>query len=572
MQVVNAICDELAAESQLGLSVRHVHRRLREIGTGGPADPMLTALEDACAHRLLGRDRDREQPYALFVPMSDESISEDTFECWAIAAQDAGLHPLIRSRVADLLWVHRRPRPDHWYGLAIEAFLELAETQAWAIDRQAGLGRAVEICRETGQSELAQKPLEALSKLTRISLDTTENEYGVVIRALGVLVKDKHPCRDLIDDALVKFRDDPWHVADLSDLASRTAESEEERLRLRSQGVQAFEEAAERSDGVRRVSLLDTARSLASRIGLPEEARRLQGLVEHTDLQDSWIKHTETFEFDKDEMQPLIDEIVGDDGLREALLRFGGYAPISDRQDAQEFLSQLREDFPLSGLFPTMHIGPENSVTHVPSDHDLAEEIELARYDGTAIDMFANVTGREILNAIRERYVPDHHALVQGFSSQAIETEMAKRIAISYTHWESEDYVSAVSVIALTLEPIVRRICSGLRISVTTPGTGDVAVGGVRPLGTLLRALTERIGDYFPRYLQASLVNRWSMNLRNNVAHGLVPELNSSQYVVLFHIACVLAHIDDVLSQGQSAPADGPGQPRHPEGPQSNLE
>lgn len=557
VQVVNDICDDLAAEAQQSLSVRHVHRRLRELRTGEPADLMLAALEDACAHRLLGPERVHERPYALLAPMTDEDISEDTFERWATAAQQADLHPLVRSRVADLLWVYRRPRPDRWYRLAIETFLELSGTQAWVLDRQAGLGRAVEISRETGQPELAQAPLEALSGLTRVSLDSAENEYGVVARALGVLVENEHPCRDLIDVALAKFADDPWHVADLGDLASRTVDVEEERLRLRSLGVRAFEEAAERTDGPRRVSLLDTARALATRIDLPEEARRLQALIEQTDLEDSWITHTETFEFDKDEMQPLIDQIVGDDSLREALLRFGSYAPISDRGDAREFLSEMREQHPLSHLFPTMHIGPENSLTHVPSDHALAEDIELAQYDARAIEVFASVTGREILEATRERYAPDQAALIRGLTSKAIEAEMARRIAISFAHWEKLDNVSAVSVIALALEPVVRRICAGLGINVTTPGTGDVAIGSVRSLGALIGALSERIGDYFPSYLQAALVNRWSMNLRNNVAHGLAPELTGSQYVVLFHIACVLAHIDDVLSQGQDASADG---------------
>ncbi|MDE0169801.1 MAG: DUF4209 domain-containing protein, partial [bacterium] len=123
------------------------------------------------------------------------------------------------------------------------------------------------------------------------------------------------------------------------------------------------------------------------------------------------------------------------------------------------------------------------------------------------------------------------------------EHALATRVGVSYRHWTQGDHISAVSVIVLTLEPIVRTICRSRTNITETRTVGGISTAQVRTLKPLINDLEQQIGPTRTRYLEASLVDRGSLNLRNNLAHGLLTEFDESQYITLFHLACMLGSI-----------------------------
>ncbi len=571
-QTVNAICADLAQGPDRSLRIGKVHDRLHELAKIEPLDPTLQAISNACAYIL--RDDGHESPFAygcyapmVVLPQDDgaqvyptplDRVADDVLDVWIDCARDESLHPLVRSRLADLLWVRRHDQQSQWFKVAVESYEALASTEAEVLDREAGLRRAVEICKESNHPALMNNPIKALRGLARGSLDDTANKYGVVARALRALVDSEHPCSDLIEDAVERFGDDPFRMSQLCEIAIGASQDDDEKTRLRLEQIRAHTDAATQSSGLLRLSHLEDARSIARQADLGDEERRIAVMIEQTDLDDEWHTSEVSIEVNMDEVRSYAEAVVGDDDLSAALQRFGRIIPIGDPDETRALLAKLANEHPLQFLFPLIDIGPDNSVTRIPSGHPIREDVEVGRHDARAIDLFAYLRGKLVLDGIDERYEPGIQTLTDCFTCVAFPEGLATRVAVSYGHWKNADYISAVSVLVLTLEGAVRRICRQAGFN-TTEATrtrvGEVPLGQVRSLGSLITDLRDVFGPVHARYLEASLVDRWSLNLRNSLAHVFAEEITEPQYVVLFHIACVLSVMSLALSNAQgSAP------------------
>ena len=80
----------------------------------------------------------------------------------------------------------------------------------------------------------------------------------------------------------------------------------------------------------------------------------------------------------------------------------------------------------------------------------------------------------------------------------------------------------------------MRSVCRQLGINSHAP------MGECERWGALLKDLSPQLDPARARYLEAALVDPRSLNLRNRAAHELGPETPRYQFVVLFHITCLL--------------------------------
>ena len=562
--VINDMCANPAQDPDSRLGIGDVHDRLDELAKADPQDAALQALADACAYDVIDEGSESPLAYGCYAPMfvrskDDrvsayptplESVTTEVLDMWRDCASDESLHPLVRSRLADLLWVRRHDQQRRWFKVAVESYVDLASTEVEVLDRECGLRRAVAICKESNHRTLMSGPQEALRQLARESLDTADDEYGIVARAIETLVASGHRCSDLIEDAIAKFDGSPWEMAELREIAISASHSDDDKTRLQLEQIRAFTDAAAQSDGLLRLSHLEEARSIARQEGLADQEQQIASMIEQTNLDDAWQTSEVSIEVDMDEVRSYVDAVVRDDGLPAVLQRFGFTIPTGDPEETKASLAQEANEHPLQFLFTLISVGPDNSVTRIPSGHPMRGDFELGRHDAQMIDFFATLRGKLTLDAIEERYGPDAQALTEHFSCGAITEGLASRIAVSYEHWKNTDYVSAVSVLVLTLEGAVRRICrqAGINTTETTrTSAGEVPIGQVRSLGSLIADLRDVFGPTRARYLQAALVDRWSLNLRNSLAHVLSEELTEAQYVVLFHIACTLRLMSEAL-------------------------
>lgn len=563
LETVNRFCEEEESRDDSFFGTADVRQRLEELAGEAPEDEVLGALEIAFAY--WAGPANSQNPLAMgpFGPMFEipdgdgvrvypiplAQVDEATLDIWAVCAAEEPLHPLVRSRLADLLWVRRHDGQRRWFQTAVDAYTELAGTQVAIIERESGLVRAVEISKESNHPQLASVPLDALRELAKRSLAASADQFGIVVRALDVLVSNGCPCSDLLDAAVRVYGDDPNLKSDLLGIGERAAPDEDGRRRLRQERIGELEEAAEHDTGLMRVSRLEDARTLAHQAGLSEEVGRLTSMIEHTDIESEMETFTQEIEIETDRLRPWADEVIGDDSLQGALSRFAIRLPIGDPGDTRAALDEMAREFVWQSLVTTVHYGPENSTVHIPPGDPAHSDIRLGQHNALEIQMFAGSAGKMVLDGVREKYDPQPQELADWFACEAAPPGIARRIAKSYERWAAGDHISAVSVIVLTLELIVRRVCRQAGIPVTLTGYSGPAAPGVRTLGHLLGDLERLIGPTATRYLQASLTDQWSLNLRNALAHVLIEELDETQYLVLFHLACLLRHISGVLSE-----------------------
>ncbi|WP_423920964.1 DUF4209 domain-containing protein [Candidatus Poriferisodalis sp.] len=555
VETVARVCAQVDAEQGRRFVIYPVHDRLQALSKDRPDDDVLRALADACGYHM--RRSARDVPFAcgpfepLFVfgnqddtanvyPMPLDSVEHDVLDVWSACTSHDAMHPLVRSRLCDLLWVRRHSGPKLWFREAVLAYLDLADTPVDVLERSAGLTRAVDICKETRQQDLLDRVLASLARVVRESLSRTTDEFGIVARGLDALAESGFECAEIMSAASEVYCDDPWQVSRLREIALKIAPNEQERQRLQAERVEAFEAAAEAADGLLRFSHLSTALEIAESAGLTSDSQRLRNKLENTDAMED-AHHVEVSgEIDMTEMRAEVDSILGDGDLREALLRYGALLPISDPEETREEVAAQRNAYPLQSLVTQIRIGPHNSAVVLPSGHEMRDAAEIGERDAMRIGVFAAVTGKLATDEIQRRYEPGSAELTECIQNTIITPQIAQRIARSHERWLDGDCTSAVSVLIPTLEQAVRNICSHVGINVTKAPQTTTPTSEARTLQPLLAELEDFLGTTRHRYLQAALTDRWSLNLRNNFAHGLDAEATPEQYIVLFHIACVL--------------------------------
>ena len=134
-QVIDSICAELKKAGGLEYRIGRVHDHLDDLTEQHPGDATLKASADACAYHM-SRQVDKPLSCGSFAPMyillDGENmrvyptplgdVEEDVLailSALSAVASDPTLHPMVRSRLADLLWVMRYERDRRWFIVAI---------------------------------------------------------------------------------------------------------------------------------------------------------------------------------------------------------------------------------------------------------------------------------------------------------------------------------------------------------------------------------------------------------------------------------------------------------------------
>ena len=556
---INATCEGIAASGG-SVQLHHVHDHLRQIADTSPDDAAWKHLAEACAYSLrVPLTADAGDPYApelelrdgeqwLIYPPRLETRDDSVLDDWQCCAADDALHPLVRARLADLLWVRKASMPPLWHKIAVGGYLAAGgDPQLEMIDREEGLRRAVRIATESNQD--IGDALTALADLAEEAL-AIGGLFGVVARSLQVLVDNEHPCAQLLDGAAKQHDTDPHQRDIVLLLKGQASQSIEEQRIFDQQRVQAFADAADAVDGLLRLAHLERARAIAREAGLRQEAERLSGLMERTSLEGDLRPVEASIEINKQSVDDCIADILGSDGLTDALRRLGQTQMVADPDHAAESVAETAQAAPLMSLCTVQSVGDGGAVTEIPSGTPERLDYALGRDAAMSIQMYTHLFGKPVLDALQRQHNPTAEAIANHFASTGIPGHLARRVGLSYTHWASGDSESAVSVLWPVLEPAVRGVCSAAGITTTETrvrSSGKLPTGGVRALRPLLDDLGAQLPPGMTRYLIAVLVDMYALNLRNRLAHGLVDELDEALYVVLFHTACVLAVISEAV-------------------------
>ena len=391
VELVARECARIDAQQDGHFTIYRVHNRLDALSRDEPDDIALQALSIACGYH--SSPRGPTAPYAcgpfgpVFVmpqengvsmfPKPLDRIDVDVLDLWSDCASEDAMHPIVRARLGDLLWVRRHRGPRPWFRVAVPAYLELMDTRVHIVERTDGLVRAADICREASQRELLEQVLDAADCLVGESLDRTSDEFGIVMRGLLLLADNGRDCTGLVAAASEVYRHDPWDVSQLREVSIKIASSDSERSALQAERVGAFEAVADAAEGLLRFAHLTTALEIAESAGLAEDAQRLRHKLENTDPLSDAQTFEVTHEFDLSEMKAGVDAALGTGDLRNAILGYGALLPVGDPEQTRQDIAAERSEYPWQSLVTKVHIGPHGSASVLPSGHEMRDAADL---------------------------------------------------------------------------------------------------------------------------------------------------------------------------------------------------
>lgn len=497
------------------------------------------------------------------------SVSPDTTAAWKDALVLFPDNDAVAARLADLLWSLRvKPRADRHARIAQAAFTKLWSThELSSVSRSGGLVRALEIASELGDAELTVDTAGKIVMAVEETIASEEWAPGValpMIEALASLPALSRPAEadDLIVRARARYAADPFIIESLMLLQMQRAAGDADlRRRLAREAVAMWREEAAARGGLVAVAHLERALELARNEGLAEEALDLRRLLQQPrtpeDLGMQRISGEVTIP--RDVIDGFVEAFVATSGPEESLTRLALHSPVTDLDADREVVKQQMAKHPLQHLFATTVTDADGMpIEHVVTDEQKFEHA-LNQHHAFAVTFWGSMLGL-IFARLRDegRMSPDD---VRAFvRSELIDEATAEGIAAAYAHLIADDPESALHVLLVRLERVVRRVARELGITVFREPTLDgKSRGAYKGLGELLSLLNGHVPEHHRRYFMVLLTERSGINLRNRAAHGLMGEVSIEEALLALHVLLVVStwssatHISDATSEQSSA-------------------
>lgn len=504
-------------------------------------------------------------PYATMWESSDATypprvpdLLDEVKHIWRFAL-DRLDDPILGARLADLLYV-ADGRAAHPQGRkAAACLIALTSEPAWtALNRAGCIARAIEIHLElndrAGLSSSTARCVELVQELL-------EQEHPgppfIALRALIAIKPNRRPAGmpELLDRVIERFAGTSHKAAALG-LAADAAVEPQARLAFRRRQLDARVAEGRRADGLAKVALLQHAAEFARAHGLSAEAAAI--LKELQDIPQSELGLTSfevSQEIPTEAIRKEVDRLVGS-GARDifdALRRIGAGIPPpgGSNADLDAVVAQQAEEFPLAQLFPQTILGPESSAPHfVAYDEETKRRVERGRHRGIHAEFAAAVYLDPLFTRAAEQHgKPHHEALAEYFATELIGEQRGERFAHALELFWEGDYDASAHVLVPRLEGALRDLARARGITIVKP-VRDGNYGGVISLNTAMSKLRELDPEVaWLDYLEALLCEPLAINLRNLIAHGLVPGIGRGGAALLLHAACFLALLRPVEEQ-----------------------
>lgn len=468
------------------------------------------------------------------------------------SARDAVEDPIVGARIADLLYVAEGKSAYPEGRAGARELLRLAGLSEWrSIDRAVCLSRAMEVMAELNDRDALQAAVQAAVALTDEML--RQEHPGppfIVLRALIALKSTQRPDNldDLLDRVIERFDGSPDCEEPLA-LAARATSDAQRRRDLRYRQLQLRIGEVETSQGLGRVWALQRAIELARRYGFTTEAAELLKQQQDVPKEELGFESaTSSVEVPKDAVRAQVDLIVGSHAadLFDALGRLGKFGPPGGSSEDIDREVKQAGDFAFLGLIGQSTIGPASSVPNFIANDPESKRL-LGR--GQRRRMQASFFGSVLIAPMLDEAVVHHGRASRGqlaeyFSTKLIGPERGERIARALELFWDQHYDDSAHVIVPRLEAILRDLARHGGITIAKPAYEGRFAGAVS-LNVVMAKLRELYDDTpWLCYLDALLCDPHAMNLRNDIAHGLVGCVDGAAAALLIHVACYLALLE----------------------------
>jgi hypothetical protein len=471
-----------------------------------------------------------------------KKLDADSITHWETRAKNC-THPVMRARYADLAWDVKRvianEKPNVVFvRIAIDSYLEGAEKKHYSMEMFGiqWIRRALTLSLSIKDTERTKRVIEFMfefyDRVEQLPLPGTwlflfDSLYGT---------KDVSPEQEarIIANLEAKLA----KVSDTKTLDPFTAESIAERLAqhyrrkndkanvervIRAYG-KAFEQMARGANPMLAMAWLQPVIERYEQEGLKQEAESLQILAGEKGKNISSDLKTVSVESDvkPEDVEKLVEQLIGSGNLRTSLGHIAHYF-LPKVDDTRKLLERLRTDAPFLSIVP-LHIIEKDGFTtakigSIDDDSEGRLHHQLRQTIGFYLPFLEYTLGK-----LRERYAPTVDDIL-GFLCESplfadIDAGMLREGLEAY---QQDDFVKAIHVVVPQIELILRNFAG--RLGIPTRKTGRQGVTDAKNMNDVLAdpRVKEKLTENLWRYLAVVYADRRGLNIRNDMAHGLMP-------------------------------------------------
>lgn len=279
---------------------------------------------------------------------------------------------------------------------------------------------------------------------------------------------------------------------------------------------------------------------------------------------------TATFSVSQAELEGFVNEMLADH-LDGALVRVAvNFTPKVD--ETRKNLREISDIAPLMSLFSVVKLSsdgrPAAQIGSLEEDPDGRLHMEIGNSISTYVPFLI-----QVIDAVREKYAPTPEQIVQWLSKSPVFHESRREfVAQGLQAYETGDYLKAIHILVPQVEHTLRNLLVLMQIPTTKAVPRHPGIMDVKSMNQILEdervrgALTENIW----RYLTVLYIDRRGLNIRNDLAHGLLEMQTFNRAIAdrVFHSLLVLGlvhavpkpnadHVGQAKTTGESTTAAG---------------
>lgn len=475
-------------------------------------------------------------------------------------------NPMMRARYSDVAWDLKRaitaekPNPD-FARIAINSYLEAVEKKFYPMEMFGidWIGRALDLALSINDTERVRRVVDSMFELyNRVAqprfpgtwLFLFDNLYEVKgvgveqeiriiadLEAMFAKVTDTNASAEGVYDTL-----DPWAAEAAAQRLAQYYRTKDDKVGvdrvIRAYG-KAFEHMAREANPMMAVAWLEPVIERYEQEGLREDAEKLQNLAAEKGKNIKSDLKTISVEANikQEDVEKLVEHLLGGN-LKTSLATIADYF-IPKVDDVRSLLERLRTDAPFLSLVPIKVVETCGSTTAVIGSLDDDFEGRLNQQLGRTIGFYQPFLEYTLIK-FRNRYAPTVDVILDFLCESPLFAESRDGLLRDgLLAFLQDDFVKAVHVLVPQVEHTLRHFLGMLGIPIRKTVRNRPGITDAKNMNDVLAdaRVRDKLTENLWRYLSVVYVDRRGLNLRNDLAHGLVPREGFKNHVAdrVFH-------------------------------------
>ena len=501
-----------------------------------------------------------------------KSLDTDALSHWEVRAKTCH-NPVMRARYADLVWDLKRTitgqksSPDY-ARIAIDSYLEATDKKFYPMEVVGiqWLERALDLALSIKDSDRIRRLVEFMfefydrvaqtqfmgtwlflfDNLYGKKFVTPEQESRVIANLETMLAKVANTS---VSDAGVHVTLDPWAAEAAAQRLAQHYRRQSDKPNIerviKAYG-RAFEHMASEASPMMAMTWLQPVIERYEQEGLKAEAEELQiiSAEKGKDIASDMKQVSVKVEVTEDDISKLVEHLIGSGDLNTALGRVAEYF-IPKVSDGRKLLDQMRTDAPLLSMIPINMLASDGHTTAKIKSLDEDADGRLHKQLAETIGFYQPFLVHTLAK-LRELYAPTTQNVLDFVCESPLFTGcQSGLLQDGLLAYEQEDFVKAIHVLVPQIEQILRNFLGFLRRPTLKTVRNHPGIMDAKSMNDILgdEQMREVLTENLWKYLTVVYIDKRGLNLRNDLAHGLVPLNGFNRYVAdrVFHTILALS-------------------------------